>query len=58
VDLAAARTILGPGVKVSGNVDPTILFAPERTIRDTVAIFETINPFSRCWVYRWWWFIS
>lgn len=29
VDMRIARQTLGPGVKVQGNVDPMVLFAPE-----------------------------
>jgi len=35
-DLKAARTVLGPERGVSGNLDPSILFAPEATIRAEV----------------------
>lgn len=36
-EMAAARSTLGPGIKVQGNVDPMVLFAPEEQIRQTVA---------------------
>ena len=37
MDMADARAALGPDVKVSGNLDPMVLFAPEETIRAAVA---------------------
>lgn len=36
VGMADARRILGPGVKVQGNVDPMILFAPHERITEAV----------------------
>lgn len=35
-DLATARTVLGPQRGVSGNLDPSLLFAPEVTLRAEV----------------------
>ena len=36
IDMARGREILGPGRLVQGNVDPTVLFGDEATIRDAV----------------------
>lgn len=36
VDMAAARETLGPQVKVQGNVDPMVLFAPKERITEAV----------------------
>jgi len=36
VDMAEARRILGPGVPISGNVDPLVLMGPEEKIRESV----------------------
>jgi len=36
VDMAVARQRLGPGVRVSGNVDPLVLLGPESKIRAAV----------------------
>jgi uroporphyrinogen decarboxylase len=35
-EMASARRTLGGDVRVQGNVDPLLLFAPEQQIRDTV----------------------
>lgn len=36
IEMGAARKVLGPEIPVSGNLDPTVLFAPEATIRSEV----------------------
>jgi len=36
VSLAAARNVLGPGMAVQGNLDPTVLFAPQAIIEREV----------------------
>ncbi|MCX6983728.1 MAG: uroporphyrinogen decarboxylase, partial [Lentisphaerae bacterium] len=36
VNLGHARNILGPGMAVQGNLDPTVLFAPQEIIEQEV----------------------
>lgn len=45
VDIAHARSVLGPDVPVQGNLDPIALFAPpEELVRKTRAIIQAAGP--------------